>query len=307
MTTLEDYIGFLPVAETFQFDNFIISPQPDLKDYCEEIGQQTNEDGFYYPPMSYTERVDLITNKPLERVPRSERPALLFKLPASHKIICSVRSNMHCREKLLGFVVNVLAYLFGIRLQFHDWWFDMRVPLKNQNYSYVTKAGAEAFLNCAVSKWKRLSSSQRHLLNNLFYMHARNPSYQWDWERFMMEYLVFDGCYKFRYGRDGHPHAGRMEKILQEYRMKIYKREICALVKLRNTLFHETLWDGHQPGHGGSNEAFMSFFTLKKINQRLLATLVDYPTKYVETNWRPIGRCLFDDPPIGNLMKMLIR
>ena len=150
------------------------------------------------------------------------------------------------------------------------------------------------FVQHSFLKWKTWRPDKQKLFTNLLFMHSRAISYQWDWERFMVEYMVFDSCWNFYSdGKNNPSHSNRLKQILSDFGMKTYEDKIKKIVKLRNDLFHETLWDKGQPCSAGSNEAFTSYYDLMRINQRLFVALLEYSTNYIYTDWRCLGRWSF--------------
>jgi len=293
-----DCFGFLPYKESFKFLNYQIIPLNDFDKKFDSFKKNINVNGFYYPPNEYSVSVDISTGKG-KRVPNSERPAYMHRLPASHQLVFP-DSGLKLTDARFGipeFIVNVLSFLFGFRLQFFNRWVDMKIPMESQSCVLVTKNDIEKFSANAIQQWAQRNAYQKILFNNLLFMHTRNPSYFWDWERFMMEYAVFDGCWRFYFSRNRlkkEPgHGERMKVILNAFNMQVYDKEINKIVDLRKNLFHETLWDGKQPCTRVSEEAFMSYDTLKRINHRLITALLNYKTDYIKTDWRSIGQCLF--------------
>jgi hypothetical protein len=55
------------------------------------------------------------------------------------------------------------------------------------------------------------------------------------------------------------------------------------------------LWDGGQPCSGGSDDAFLSYYTLQRINHRLLTALIEFKTEYISSDWRGIGLCRYSE------------
>ena len=97
-----------------------------------------------------------------------------------------------------AFVIHLLAYLFGTRLQFSSWWFDSRVPVKrgNHNISLQNHEVVEDFISHSFATWAQWDEKDQKHMTNLLFMHCRAPAYEWDWESFTIEYMVFDGCYR---------------------------------------------------------------------------------------------------------------
>lgn len=292
--------GFLPCDWTIKFGGGHISPIPEINKERTWVEKHANQDGFLYPPRSYTVRLHPRTSKKLGKVPGSDRPALRHPVPPSHELSLAASITQEELRKGPGaFVIHLLAYLFGIRLQFHDWWFDSRVPIRmgqTHNIHFYT-ATVEDFLSHCYTTWQGWSSEEQKLITNVLFMHSRAPSYEWDWERFAIEYMVFDGCWKLarqRYGVQDAPHQDRIKKACQRFGIPIDNGLVRRIVSLRNDLFHETLWDGSQPCTAVSADAFQQPYNLRQLNQRLIPALLGYNNRYVHSIWWSLSARSFD-------------
>ena len=300
-----DYFGFLPWEFTIEFDGGKVSPIPEFDEVAASVKKDTHEDGFLYPPIEYRVRVDPVTIKPLEKIPKTERPAHLYRIPPSHEL-CLYHSGTpeDTRRGAGSIVIHLLAYLFGRRLQFYDWWIDGRVPILEKARSHnitFDQNTVEDFLSHCYKMWKSWCEEKQTLITNILFMHSRAPSYEWDWERFTIEYMVLDGCYKL--GKSLNvvqkmpPHGERIKILCQTFEIPINYNLAEEIVRLRNDLFHETLWDRSKPCTAINSSAFILTDHLRRLNQRLIPALFGYKTPYVKTAWWFFGRYSFD--PLG--------
>jgi hypothetical protein len=300
------YFGFLPHKWTIEFDGGKVSPIPDYDEVMAWVDQYVNEDGFLYPPTVHRVKVDPITMIYLEEIPKTERPAHLHKIPPSHELSLYHSGTQEDIRKGPGsFIIHLIAYLFGVRLQFYDWWVDGRLPIRDNarthSISFI-KETAEHFLSHCYRTWRGWSEKEQKLITNILFMHSRAPLYEWDWEHFAMEYMVFDGCWKlgeflsFFQNMCRIPHGKRIKILCQAFDIPFKKDLVDEIVDLRNKLFHETLWDGSQPCTAVSTSAFMSTYHLRRLNQRLIPVLFGYKTPYVQTGWWFLGTYSFDQP-----------
>jgi hypothetical protein len=293
-----DRFGFLPCDWTFEFEVGEIRPVPEIEKVREAIEGYTNEDGFLYPPLSHRARLDWKTGEVLEKIPGTERPTHLHQVPPSHELYLRVSGTVEEARRGAGaFVIHLLAYLFGIRLQFHDWWFDSRVPIRmGQTHNiYPYKAVVEHFLSHCYQVWAGWSADEQKLITNLLFMHSRAPCYEWDWERFAVEYMVFDGCCKLAVRK----HAMRIGKeritsVCEKFNIP-YDQELAKkIVDLRNDLFHESLWDRAQPCTAVSVDAFQQPDNLRRLNQRFIPALLGYDNQYAHAIWWSLSSRSFD-------------
>lgn len=294
----EDYFGFLNYSESIYFGEESICPVEDYTEGIKWIEKYRNSDGFIYPPMSRWVRVNPDTLEKEEEIPNTERPASLYQLPSSHKICLSHPTNKDIRKADGAFLVHLLAYLFDTRLQFDNWWFDSRVSLgRKEDRIFGGKVFTHPvlvdFLDHSYCKWKEWKSERQNLMTNLLFMFSRAPSYEWDWERFTIEYMVFDGLYKLVEDLPGFQkattHKRRFKSICNKFKIKYEedeKSEIKRIYNLRNDLFHEARWDGGAPGMDNANSnAIYQVGNLRRFNSRLIPAILGYTNEYVSTPW----------------------
>lgn len=270
------------------------------------VGTATNEDGFVYPPLVKKVRAQakifdgafLPENQwDWEDVPNTERPAHLHRLPPSHELRLEAYSfDSDLRKNDGGFLMYLAGYLFGYRLQFADWWFDGRIKMKSSHNVLVRDEKAEAFLSSSYATWKTWSPEARKHFTNILYMNSRSEVYEWDWERFMIAYMVFDACYKHAKSM-GHVqkclHQDRLKRMCDRYGLYFHEDLSGEIVSLRNNLFHEALWDGGQPCNSGGQNSFNLTEYLRGINNRLIPAMLGYSTEYIGTHWNSLSRCGF--------------
>lgn len=287
---VRDRFGFLPCEYAIEFEGGTISPVPNYDEGLTLVEQYTHEDGFLYPPLGWR------VNESGEEVLKTRRPAHLHPVTASHELSLHFSGTTEdLRRGPGGIVIRLLAYLFGVRLQFEGWWLDGRVPMRSTHSIHVNKAVAGDFLSNCYQIWRKWPERKQKLISNLLFMHSRAPSYEWDWERFMVEYLVFDGCWNLS-GLVAKKHRDRIQILCDKWCIPTDVALIDRIVVLRNDLFHETFWDKSQPCTGVSSEAFLQAYNLRRLNQRLIPALLGYNNSYVQTSWWALGTCLFEKP-----------
>jgi hypothetical protein len=127
-------------------------------------------------------------------------------------------------------------------------------------------------------------------------MNSRSELYEWDWERFMIVYMVFDACYKHAKGMGEVPacaHSARLEAMCRRYGLHCDASLGREIVGLRNVLFHEALWDGGQPCNSGGQRSFDYTECLRGINHRLIPAMLGYSSDYIGSRWDCRGACGF--------------
>jgi hypothetical protein len=241
-----------------------------------QIANEVDSDGFLYPPLKDT-----------------RHPSTVLRLPASHIIEVETPLAGTFRERDGGFLLHLLAYLYGYRLQFSGWWVDGRIPWGCSTHSAaVSDEMAEKFLSVAYSTWQAWDEPQQRHFTNLLYMHSRAPGYFWDWEVFIFESMVLDAVWKhYRRTHDvaaEPPHKKRAETLCAFYSVRCEAEElgrIAEIVELRNDLLHESLWSKSSPGSRIETRAYIRLRQLRCLNQRLIAASLGFTGKYTRSEW----------------------
>jgi hypothetical protein len=193
---------------------------------------------------------------------------------------------------LAAFLVHLLGFLTGHRAQFADWWMDGRIQVRsNSDAEPLYQREVGAFLQRAMDRWWSFSDRDRRVLVNALFMHNRAPMYEWPWERFLVEYQVFDAIFRIAQRVDGVPdkgHAKRFENAVARYGLFDDPDLFRKMVDLRNDLVHETLWVGGMPTAGGGEDGFYSWIWLKNINQRFAMAVLGFAGPYIGSNWRSL-------------------
>ena len=78
-------------------------------------------------------------------------------------------------------------------------------------------------------------------------MFSRTHTYQWEWEEFIIEYMVLDACWAMAeqlFGLRSKAHKDRVKLLCAKFSIKLCNDfiDLDEMVRLRNALFHETRW-----------------------------------------------------------------
>ncbi len=293
----QDKFGFLDVKEGYEFEGGKVEVDAEFDIARTWVRDCENSDGFLYPPQVKQVKVDPRTSEEIEDIPKTRRPALTHRLPCSHSIALDQELEKDVlRNTDAGFIIHLLGYLFGTRLQFIEWWHDGRVPIKSTHNMHTNKAAVEDFLSKSYKKYRLWNEEHRKWFLNILIMHSRAPSYEWDWERFSMEYMVFDGAYRLVseiYCEKAKGHKDRFRLVFEKFNIPTNTNLVDQIYKLRNGLFHQALWNGGQPCT--SSDAFHAQYHLSRINNRVIPALLGYRNNYVSTPWWSLGAGRFDE------------
>jgi len=294
-----DYFGFLPRKWSIIFDNVKILPLDDYdeaKNYIEKC--KNNKAGFLYPPISCEGSWDIKTNKIEKKIKTKQQPASLYKTFMSHSLIIdSLTTINEDRNGQAAFIIHLLGYLCGTRLQFQNWWIDMRIKIKkNAGICCINEKTAEDFVKHSFFIWKSWNKSNQHLIINILFMFSRSTSYKWSWEQFMINYMVFDGLFNICKNQDNKikdiAHGKRLKCLCDKFEIMYKKEIITEIVNLRNKLFHETLW-GNEYSASCSSKYRKYVFYLHKLNECLIPAVLGYNNDYAKRNWFSHTNCPF--------------
>lgn len=278
--------GILRHQHPISFSGGMIVPVDDFDEALADVAEATHRDGYIYPPTQKTVR-EVYQGDTLieEEVPRSERPALLYPVIATHTV--SVESPLEADFKRGdgGFLVHLAAYLFGARVQFAEWLIDGRVPIEYPTHAVHVQPGrASAFFTVAYDTWRTWPFNKRRPFTTALYMHSKAPAYEWLWESFLMEYMTFDALWKLS-GLPSKGHAARIEQLCALYNLPYDANVADEMAKLRNNLVHEAIWEGDAPGFAVTQQGWQCNRRLRMLNQRVIAAQVGWTGSYVQSNW----------------------
>jgi len=270
-----DEFGFVPLDVTIAFEGGRISPLSSFNEAVNDVSASFDRNGVFCPP---------------------EYARDLYKLKPTHEIILhNVNDYSDVREVRLsdgGAVIQLVAYIFGVRTQFHDWWFDSKIPCKSTHNLIITQSRLNEFMSHAYISWQAWNDEVRKLFINILYMNSRFVSYNWDWEKFTIGYMVLDGCFKCTKLLDGiksGTHETRINRLCQHYQLREEKDNIERIVELRNQLFHESLWSNSQPCTAPEGDAFGQVYNLHRFNNRLIMAIIGFETDYIKSSWTIFG------------------
>jgi len=293
----KDYFGFLDYKNRIDFDGGYINPLPDFDEIIKQVNAIKNiNDDFVYPSIVWQPKEND------EKIPNTERVDWKNSVPPTHEIFLNEsKARKKFRSGKAALIIHLLGYLFGLRQQFYGWCFDGRLHVKRQHNIHIFDQTVSHFINHCQKRSELFTEKQKKLLTNLLYMHGRSPMYQWDWERFTIEYMVFDGLYKLlcsiiEKNYKSERHDKRIEFVCNHFEIAFNTEIVKEIVDLRNKLFHETLWSNSQPGTAVFGNAFYHSQNIRRLNQIIIPAILDYKNDYLKTFWWTMGSSSFTQP-----------
>ena len=289
--------GFMNYPNNMAFSGGKVKVRKDFPSASAWMDKYKNVDGYIYPPEMQTVQGDLSDSAVPTVVPNTMRPARVFSLPLSHRLVLdSPIEPTDLRHGDAGLIIHLLAFFFGTRLQFKGWRFDGRVPTKSHNsFTYRPDVPCH-FVSHVYDKWRNWPTGARRRFVNILYMFSRCFSYEWEWDRFANQYMVLDAIYKLHQelgGKSAKGHRHRLELLCAEYGVAHDAGMAAQICDLRNDLFHEAIWDSQTPGSGQSQKYLYPKW-LARLNTRLIVAITGYRNSLLTQGWWFFGWQPFD-------------
>lgn len=289
---MDDYFGFVPIEEEWDLVEYRISPVDEFRRIVDDTLDDSYEsEGFYYPPPA---RIVTCSSKGGEQVrPRSRHVAFPYPVPATHRIKhtgpqASI-SAAEWRKGEGGFLIHALGFLLRLRCQFHDWWFDSRLPIRTVPICVMTNRDISRLLAMMLTSYRTWTPEVRVRFANALFLKSRNLAYQWTWERFSAEYTVFDALYRCATGLRLVTAAGGHGAHFKDLGVKglicwdpPHEVETGLFVHFRNNLIHEGLWVSGSPTSNAYSDGYR---TLSQLNDRLALAVAGVDCSFTQSCW----------------------
>lgn len=295
-----DQFGFLPITDTITISCGEIAPIPEFETIVTAIAKITHPDGNVYPPVSYRATQKSNGSK-LRKISKTKRPGHFQRLPPTHtlKLDQAFLDEKAARYGLAGFIIHFLGFLYGYRSQFYNWWMDKRIKVVSDcDHTSPHPKQASFYLEKAIQAWSSWLPRQQCVAINILYLHTRTSVYESDWERFQAEYQVIDAIFSLakttkKLNKKRVPHAEQIISLCHLYEIPNDLTKIAEIVKLRNDLLHEALWDGGIPGEAGSEASFRASYWLHNLSKRIMLAALGMDNDYIRSPWWFMGRLDF--------------
>ena len=291
--------GFLQKPLEGEFLGISFAPLDDHAERLESLKNDSNIDGFYYPPQIAKYNVDPFTDNTKEKIAQTDRPASVYFLLSSHTITIKnpVSTDKEpCTDEAL--IIYLLAYVYGTRLQPSKWKFEGRVPIKPINSIYISDVTSLHFLEHVYYWWRNLAENQRTKFMNILYVYTRANSLEWDWDAFLHQYMVFDALYnfhlEFKPNVRASNHKERFNILCNQYSV-FDENLISRFYNARNNLFHEAMWVESTIGFGSpDSDAYQLPRYLAALNAQIICAITGYKNEYARCPWWTWQRLEFD-------------
>lgn len=290
-----DRFGFLPSAESWTVAQYQIKPVTGFARTVRQVLADADAEGrFHYPPQ-FEGRTS--AGSGARRRKHVRQQAHLFSLPSTHLVtsMSTAQDSATFRAHEGAFIIHVLGFLHKSRSQFDGWKFDGRVPVRTSPICLMTAAQMSTVVTHLLTAWRGWPIEVRKRYLAILFHKARLLSYRWSWERFSMEYMVFDALFRCaddlkllntaggtssrRRHRDRFQIVGGAGLIGWNNRLAA---EADLFVYIRNELTHEGTLFSETPTTDITPHAFSY---LSMLNDRLALAIAGVPCSFVRSNW----------------------
>ncbi|MBM2842137.1 MAG: hypothetical protein HW412_2665, partial [Bacteroidetes bacterium] len=230
----------------------------------------------------------------------SNEPFQLSHVFPSHKLVLANNLDQGSnRDGIAGFIVQSLAFLFGTKLQFWDWHLEGRIPVRidNIDFSQLPKS-LNIFFHKAIHTWNQYDPTEKRRILSILFVHSVAGAIEWDWQQFMLEYMVTDACYKMiAENKKDRKTKNRLKKPFEVLCDRFGLIEDSARFRhfkaLRDKLFHETLWHGGHVFTYRSSESTYAPIFLRRFNNRVITGILCGKCSYVGSRWTSLSPASF--------------
>ena len=291
-----DEMGCLLMDLGFDAGEYKIFPNAHFARNMKFYEKEVNSDRFWYPPLETTWKWDPKTQKRIEKVPNSKRPANLHQIIPTHLIQRKDGGDLTAdfRTNEGAMILRLLDVLYETTTQFHDWWWSGRIHLNKRNFHWLRQTDLEVLYKDAFSVWSTWAPAVKQVFLNCCFNFSRSITYEWDYERFTFLYICIDAIWwiaekqygvKNMIGRKSGGHANRMNAILEHLKLHENKDIVKKIVDVRSELFHEGLWGRENPMSGRDGEEYHAMRYLHEIVRRCILRIIGIQSSFVRSNW----------------------
>jgi hypothetical protein len=273
--------------QPIQFHAGEIRPRTGEREVDAWLDEAAAPDGWIYPPVG-----------------QKRQQGHLWRVPTTHELLWTGGGATGVRRDEPKFLLDVLGFAYGRRLQFSEWWIDLRVPRRPGPFLTVYSWDVAPLLERASAFWRAASERNRKRLSSTIYLLSRAEAAHWFWEKFLLLYTALDACWMVLkdQGRVVQPKGGHSARIKEVCRaLSLYgakpdpvEADRCAdkLKDIRNDLAHEAIWDvtrdpahTHENALGSSDATDMEYHQIRELVRQIVLEILEIPSDRNLIRW----------------------
>lgn len=289
---LIDEFGFLTINRVIEFDNYRIQPMPAFAKQLAIINKHSHKDGFYYPPIQKTYKLNANTRtKSRNAIPHTARPSQIHRVAVTHQVLSKNDLSFDQFRNTDGhYILSFLGFLFETRLQFWNWWWDSRINVKQEPLFQFRDTQLPSILSEGLAAWRTLTLNQQKTYLNALFLFQRGKAMEWHYEKFIHYYISLDSIWNmgvslFKPKKKHFTHKDRIITICQSIGICYDEKSVDLIYSTRNDLFHEGLFGGLNPLSSISQERFSVTLYLEQLIERMMVAILGFKPTCLSTPW----------------------
>ena len=274
--------GWLPKNHSYETSTLCIQTLPEFEDSVSNVLNSAHiYKDWFYPPIKGGD------GSSIEQIPPVPIPWFFLPLTHNIKYKCGLASSA-----LNEFLITVLGWSQGLRLIPEGWGHFYKVAVEPGKLSdfILFEEDVPRLLELAEGFWHRhQATGVASTMFGAIHWFLFSQSYSHYFERFMMQYTVFDTIYNVqkRISGDKSPtHAKRFEYMANSLEVplpswgKVDSSGKSEISELRNALIHEAKFGGAPIGFAFPEMKGNILVQLKAFNCRLIAAQLGAAGRY---------------------------
>jgi hypothetical protein len=287
--------GWLPKNHSYESSTLRIQTLPEFQDSVSNIQNSAHiYEDWFYPPIKGGNR------SPDEPIPPV--PVPWFSLPLTHNIEFKHRAASSVFNE---FIITIFGWSQGLRLIPEGWGHFYRVATKpGQLTDFILPEGdVPRLLDLAEGFWHRHQpDGVAATMFGAVHWYLFSHSYSHYFERFMMQYTVFDTIYNVQkriFGVTSRTHALRFKYMADSLEVtlpswgEVDSDRESEISKLRNDLIHEAKFAGAPIGFAFPEMNGNILVQLEAFNCRLIAAQLGARGRYSRSSCQTRQRYKF--------------
>lgn len=289
--------GVLPERVTGCGNEWKIEPLEEFEEAVSDWNNSANPQGWVLPPVIHSVRQErtLEGGWVEDEIPNTRRTAEHWKLPPTHRLRHTGEGSIdedQLKQTIAFFVIQCVGCLFGCELQFSDWGVKGRKRARPLGYFVPYGNALDVALEVLPRWYQRQDKRIQKIMTSSLYLHNHSESYEFSWERFLWQFLAFEGCWHIAQKVHGvrRNNETRFEAFAKHFGLVIERDEFVRWNDIRNELVHEVTWGKEVPGYGGEEQPWNATIFLSNFTTVALLSVMSFDPRSLVANWNTRSR-----------------